>query len=240
MKLQVALADAAARIVVSSPWRPKGDQFVAGCFVAFGDPSSEGEPASAAAVLWRPRPDQQLRRSDRALVGQTGTPRQAKDVAAQVVVTGVVTAPYVPGFMALRQGPLLTEAVTGLPVKPEVLLVDATGLDHPRRAGLAIHLGAVLDVPTVGITHRSLSAHAVLPMPVRGARTPATLDGDVVGYWVTTRTHARPVLAHAGWMTTPETAAEVVLLTSTEGARTPVPIQEARRVAREARFSATG
>jgi deoxyribonuclease V len=235
MRLQVALAETAGRVVVSSPWRPAGDLSVGGCFIALGDPEDEGEPAWAAAVVWRPRPGEALRRSDRALVGRIGSPRQASDVEAQVVVTGMVSTSYVPGLMALRQGRLLAEAVKRLPVKPDVLLVDATGLDHPRRAGLAVHLGAVLDVPTVGVTHRSLSADGVLPMPVRGARSPATVDGQVVGYWVTTRTHARPLLAHAGWRTTPETAAEVVLTASTEGARTPVPLQEARRVAREAR-----
>jgi deoxyribonuclease V len=235
MKLQVALAEAAARIVASSPWRPTGELALGGCFITFGGREDNGEPAWAAAVVWHPRAGGALRRSDRALIGRTGSPRQANDVDAQVVVTGMVRAPYVPGLMALRQGPLLAEAVNELPVRPDALLVDATGLDHPRRAGLAVHLGAVLDVPTVGVTQRSLSADAIFPMPVRGARSPATVDGEVVGYWVTTRTHARPLLAHPGWRTTPETAAEVLLMASTEGARTPVPLQEARRVAREAR-----
>jgi deoxyribonuclease V len=65
--------------------------------------------------------------------------------------------------------------------------------------------------------------------------TPVRVDDQLAGFWVCTRTGARPVVAHAGWRTTPETAAETVLAASTDAARTPVPLQEARRVAREAR-----
>jgi deoxyribonuclease V len=126
-------------------------------------------------------------------------------------------------------------AAITLDVTPDVLLVDATGVDHPRRAGLAVHLGAVTGIPTVGVTQQPLVASGPLPDPRRGARTPLVLDARCVGYWVCTRTGARPVVAHAGWRTTPETAAQIVVAASTEAARTPVPLQEARRVAREAR-----
>ena len=87
----------------------------------------------------------------------------------------------------------------------------------------------------MGVTRRPLVASGEAPDPVRGASSPVLLDGRVVGYWVCTRTRARPVLAHAGWRTDPDTAAAVVLAASTAAARSPVPLQEARRVAREAR-----
>ena len=88
--------------------------------------------------------------------------------------------------------------------------------------------------PSASPSSRS-SRDGPLPDARRGARTPLVLDGRCVGYWVCTRTGARPVVAHAGWRTTPETAAQTVVAASTEAARTPVPLQEARRVAREAR-----
>jgi deoxyribonuclease V len=69
----------------------------------------------------------------------------------------------------------------------------------------------------------------------RGATAPVQLDGQTVGVWTCTKPGARPVLAHAGWRTDPDTAAALVLAVSTPAARTPVPLQEARRVAREAR-----
>jgi deoxyribonuclease V len=209
--------------------------------VAFGGPGPGGERAWAAAVLWRPesvvrrRDGEPFRRSEDALRGRTDKSRQASDVDAQVVVEGTVLAPYVPGLLALRQGLLLVEAVERLPDVPDVLLVDATGLDHPRRAGLAMHLGAFRDIPTVGVTHRPLLGTGTLPARGRGERSPVAIDGEIVGYWVRTPPGIRPVAAHAGWRTSPETAVDVVLMTSTAAARTPVPLQEARRLAREAR-----
>jgi deoxyribonuclease V len=160
-------------------------------------------------------------------------------VLGQAVVAGRVGAGYTAGLLALREGPILGAAVAELVAAgaaPDVLLVDATGADHPRRAGLAVHLGAVLQLPTIGVTHRPLVATGTLPADCwRGAATPIAVDGECVGYWLCTRAGARPVVAHAAWRTTAETAVEVVLAASTPAARTPVPLQEARRVAREAR-----
>jgi deoxyribonuclease V len=130
---------------------------------------------------------------------------------------------------------VLATAVERLELRPDVLLVDASGVDHPRRAGLAVHLGAVVGLATVGVTQRLLVASGPLPPLQRGARTPVRVGDHCVGFWVCTKTGARPVVAHAGWRTSPETAALTVLAASTEAARTPVPLQEARRVAREAR-----
>lgn len=156
-------------------------------------------------------------------------------MVAQAVVTADVPAPYRAGLLATREGAVLAEALEALDTSPEVLIVDATGLDHPRSAGLAVHLGAVRGLPTVGVTRRPLVASGPLPELRRGACRPLLLDGRCVAYWVCTKNGTRPVVAHAGWRTSPETALDVVLETSTPVARTPVPLQEARRVAREAR-----
>lgn len=150
-------------------------------------------------------------------------------------VTGVAGGPYVPGLLALRIGRPLEAAVRALPDVPDVLLVDATGYDHPRRAGLAVHLGAVLGLPTVGVTHRTLLAAGDWPSDERAAMSPLLLDDVVVGYWVRTRAGRRPVAVHTGWRTDAETAVRVVLSVSRH--RTPAPLREARRVARLARVS---
>jgi len=150
-----------------------------------------------------------------------------------VVVPGSAGAPYHPGLLALREGALLEAAVRALTKPPDVLLVDGTGRDHPRRAGLALHLGAVLDLPTVGVTHRPLGAAGKLPPDERGARSPLLLDGEQVGYWLRTRAGTRPLAVHAAWRTDPQTAAEVVL--STSRLRTAEPLRQARRRARRAR-----
>jgi deoxyribonuclease V len=118
-----------------------------------------------------------------------------------------------------------------------VLLIDATGRDHPRRAGLALHLGAQLDIPTVGVTHRTLLAEEAWPGDERGDITPLILDGAVVGHWLRTRPGTRPLAVHAAWRTDPDTAVEVVLA-ALAGRRAPEPLRRARQAAREARAAA--
>jgi deoxyribonuclease V len=137
---------------------------------------------------------------------------------AWTVFQGQFAAAYEPGYLALREGALLEQAVLALPIRPEALLVNATGLDHPRRAGLAIHLGAQLGLPTVGVTERRL-----LPG-----------GGEEVARPVVTRTGSRPLIVHPGWRTDLDTAVQVVERLSF-AARTPEPLREARRLARTAR-----
>ena len=153
------------------------------------------------------------------------------------VVEGRAGAAYEPGLLALREGPLLEAAVRALREPPDVVLVDATGRDHPRRAGLALHLGAVLELPTIGVTHRPLAAEGEWPAEERGARTPFVVEDELVGNWLRTRAATRPLAVHGAWRTNPATAAEVVLGVS--HARTPEPLRQARRRAREARAAAS-
>lgn len=155
-----------------------------------------------------------------------------------IATTGVAGAPYQSGLLALREGSLLEAAVRELPERPGVLLVNATGRDHPRRAGLALHLGAVLDLPTVGVTHRPLVAEGAWPQLVCGSSSALIVDGELVGFWLCTRTGARPLVVHAAWRTEPEGALCVVRSAGSKGARTPEPIREARRVARGSRARA--
>jgi deoxyribonuclease V len=162
---------------------------------------------------------------------------QAWAAADDVVVAGRAGGPYEPGLLALQDGALLEAAVRALPYAPDVLLADATGRDHPRRAGLAFHLGAVLDLPTVGVTHRPLRAEGEWPPDERGARSPLVLEDELVGYWLRTRAGRRPLAVHAAWRTDPDTAVAVVLA-CVGSLRTPEPIRLAREGARTARAAA--
>ncbi len=240
--VQSFLAGISAAAMADQPWAPPAAPIIAGCFAAYAQggagPGHPGDRVWAAAVACHPIGAEPIRRRSGAVLRGTALgpePRQATDVDAQVVVAGQVPAAYAPGLLALREGPILGEALRSLPNRPDVIMVDATGLDHPRRAGLAIHLGAVLDVPSVGVTHRALVGFGEFPELRRGATAPVRIDGVEVARWVCTRNRSRPVLAHAGWRTDAATAARLVLMASTPAARTPVPLQEARRVAREAR-----
>lgn len=205
-------------------WRLPADPAIGGCFVAFArgeaGPGNPGDRAWAGAVTWR-------------------RDRQSGRVVARSVVADRVPASYSPGLLALREGPILAAAVGDLQPVPDVLLVDATGLDHPRRAGLAIHLGAALGLPTVGVTHRGLEGPSTPPVLLEwGDVAPVDRDGRRVAAWVCTRTRTRPLLIHPGWRTGLDTAILVVLAASTPDARTPAPLRHARQVAREARSAA--
>jgi deoxyribonuclease V len=206
---QLALAQATPPL-----WEPPAVPTVAGCFACFSrgssGPGQTGEPGWAAAALYRGR-----------------------QCVVRAAIEGRAGAPYLPGLFALRTGALLENAVRSLPVRPDVLIVDATGHDHPRRAGLALHLGAVLDMPTIGVTHRTLLAVGDWPTGDRGALSPLLLDGVLVGFWVRTRDGRRPLAVHAGWRTDPGLAARTVLAAARH--RTPTPLREARRLARTVR-----
>jgi deoxyribonuclease V len=203
-------------VATPRPWRPGTDALrIGACVVCFArgltGPGAPGDRAWAAAAVL-----------------------SGRQVLAEADVTGRAGGAYAPGLLALREGRCLEAAVRSLAVAPDVLLVDATGRDHPRRAGLALQLGAVLDLATVGVTHRPLCARGAWPDDVRGATKPLLLGGERVGAWVRTRPRGRPLAVHAGWQTAVEVAIEVVLM-ATSGRRTPEPLRRARALARTAR-----
>ncbi|MBW3601465.1 MAG: endonuclease V [Actinobacteria bacterium] len=197
------------------PWEPATGHTVAASYVCFArglrGPGAGGDPGWAGAAVKRP-----------------GSRSES------VVAHGPAGWAYEPGLLALREGPLRAAAVASLPFPGDVLLVDATGRDHPRRAGLALHLGAALGVPSVGVTDRPLLAAGTPPAQGRCSSTALLVDGEVVGYLLRTRPGVRAVVVHAAWRTTAQVAVAVVL-GATRRMRTPQPLREARRAARAAR-----
>ncbi len=197
------------------PWRPSASPIVAGVWFAAPTGSSgdrSGERAWVAAVSMR-----------------------QGEVLAEHVERGRTGAGYLPGLLALREGCILERAVRALPEPPDVLLVNATGRDHPRQAGLALHLGAALSLPTVGVTDRPLVAETPeAPGEAPGERASVHLRGEEVAALVRTRAGARPVVVHAAWRTDVATGVEVVM-GSSDRSRTPEPLRHARRLARLAR-----
>lgn len=216
----VALQDALAR-ALPPPWGglPELGR-VAACFVCFergrSGPGAGGDPGWAAACLVTPSGEPVTR-----------------------VVRGPAAAPYEPGLLALREGGLLEAALGALPALPDLLVVNATGRDHPRRAGLALHLGARLGVPSIGVTNRPLAASGAAPDDRRGATSALRIGGQIVAHWVTTRRGTRPLVVHAGWRTDLEQAVEL-LLGLTPRWRTPLPLRVARQAARQARAAEAG
>ncbi|HEX5406665.1 MAG TPA: endonuclease V [Pseudonocardiaceae bacterium] len=118
-------------------------------------------------------------------------------VVDSVVVHGESRFPYVPGLFAFRELPALVEALARLTVTPDLLVCDGQGIAHPRRFGLACHVGVLTGLPTVGVAKTPLGRYAP-PGEHRGDRTPLVLDGDVVGSALRTQNGVRPVFVSPG------------------------------------------
>ncbi|WP_457614862.1 endonuclease V [Methanopyrus sp.] len=112
------------------------------------------------------------------------------------VVQGTTDVPYEPGFLAFREGPLALKALEGLNF--DLLFVHGHGVAHPRRAGLASHLGVALNVPTVGVARRPLVGKSEWEPSREGDAAPLVHRGEIVGYLVRTSAEARPVVVSPG------------------------------------------
>jgi deoxyribonuclease V len=121
-------------------------------------------------------------------------------------------AAYVPGEFAAREAPVALAALARLAARPEVLLCDGHGRAHPRRHGLACHLGAALDVPAVGVAKSVLvgELRGVLG-EARGAVAELVDRGEVVGVALRTQAGVKPVYVSVGHAITLERAVELVL-----------------------------
>jgi deoxyribonuclease V len=205
----------ARRVDEVEPWRWTGPDppRIGGAFVSLpsGQGDDLGDPAWAAAIVM-----------------------DGRDVLATATATRPVTRPYESGYLALSIGPILEDVIDALSERPDIIVVNAAGLDHPRGAGLALQLGAALDVPTVGVTERPVVGDAPEPGPRRGDWAPVRVDDRLVGFRVRTMSRAKSITVHAAWRTTPEVARAIVIR-STGHTRLPEPIQRARQVSRRLR-----
>lgn len=142
-----------------------------------------------------------------------------------------LTFPYVPGLLAFREAPAILEALHRLSERPDLLLVDGQGLAHPRRFGLACHLGVLADVPTIGVAKSRLVGTHEEPGIERGAWLPLVDRGETIGAVLRTRRAVRPVFLSVGHRVGLETAVDFVLR-CTSRFRLPDPIRAADRLSR--------
>lgn len=133
------------------------------------------------------------------------TPLQA--VTAQTPVS----FPYIPGLLAFREGPAVLAALGKLEERPDVLVFDAQGLAHPRRMGLATHLGVLVDMPSVGCAKSRLCGDYTEPDGEKGSWTPLYDGEEVIGAVVRTRDNVNPVFVSIGHRMNLETAVSLVL-----------------------------
>lgn len=122
-----------------------------------------------------------------------------------------VTFPYVPGLLAYRELPVVLDAFEGLEQEPDLIIVDGQGLAHPRRLGIASHLGVLLDKPSIGCAKSILVGKAETPEERVGAWTPLIHKGETIGAAVRTKLKVNPVYVSIGHRIDLETAIDYVL-----------------------------
>lgn len=138
--------------------------------------------------------------------------------------------PYVPGLLSFRESPVVIEALARLRRKPQLLLCDGQGYAHPRRFGIACHLGVITGIPSIGVAKtRLIGEHAAVP-DKRGAWKPLREDGEVIGAVLRTRAGVKPIFVSIGHRVSLKTAVEVVMRCTTRF-RLPETTRQAHRLA---------
>jgi deoxyribonuclease V len=157
---------------------------------------------------------------------------QARKVVEQRIARRRVTFPYVPGLLSFREAPAVLAALRRLRRAPDALLYDGHGLAHPRRFGIACHVGLLAGIPTIGCAKsRLVGEHGELG-PLRGASVPLVDRGEIVGRVVRTRDHVCPLFVSVGHLVDLETAERIVLDCALVY-RIPEPIRFADHLVRE-------
>lgn len=130
---------------------------------------------------------------------------------AQVAVEQPAALPYIPGLLSFRELPSILAALEQLPRVPDLIVCDGQGIAHPRRFGIAAHLGVVTAVPSIGVAKSILvGTHDELPGE-KGARTPLRIDGDIVGVVLRSRAGCAPLIVSPGHRVGIERAADLVM-----------------------------
>lgn len=124
--------------------------------------------------------------------------------------------PYVPGLLSFREGPAILEALGRLDTTPDLLLFDGQGIAHPRRLGIASHIGVLVDLPSIGVAKSRLTGRPAGLLDEEKGAWQSLLDGDdVVGALVRTRTNVKPVYVSIGHRVSLDTAVDYVLACTT-------------------------
>jgi deoxyribonuclease V len=122
------------------------------------------------------------------------------EVVTSAGVATKATFPYIPGLFSFREAPPLLEAWEQLDVRPDVVMVDGQGIAHPRRLGIASHLGLLIGVPTVGCAKSVLVGKFEEPDESAGSHSPMVHKGDTIGAALRTRDRVSPVYVSPGHM----------------------------------------
>jgi deoxyribonuclease V len=146
------------------------------------------------------------------------------------VVRQPTNFPYIPGFLSFREVPAILEALSQLKTPPDLLLCDGQGIAHPRRLGLACHLGLLSNLPAIGVAKTRLIGRYEPLAEEKGSRQPLWDKGEIVGVVLRTRTNTKPLYISVGHRVSLETAVHYTLL-CTPKYRLPETTRQAHRLA---------
>lgn len=153
------------------------------------------------------------------------------EVIEYATATRPVAFPYVPGLLTFREGPAVLDALDKLTSTPDLLIFDGQGLAHPRRLGIASHIGLLVDIPSIGCAKSLLCGQYETPGPERGRFTLLTDKGETIGAVVRTQARVKPVFVSIGHRVDLPTSINYVL-DCCRGYRLPETTRWADRVAR--------
>src|SRR5919107_3603692 len=148
------------------------------------------------------------------------------EVVEEVGVVSETQFPYVPGLLSFRETPSVLEAWARLKTEPDAVMFDGQGLAHPRRVGIACHVGLIIDRPTLGCAKSILVGKFEEPGEERGSWTPMIDKGETVGAALRTKTRVHPVYVSPGHLIALAGAVELTLA-SDGGYRQPEPTRRA-------------
>jgi deoxyribonuclease V len=169
-------------------------------------------------------------RGDRAIAALVVMTYPALELLEEVTVARPLEFPYIPGLLAFREIPALAAAFERLRTRPDVVLVDGHGLAHPRRFGVACHLGVTLDVPAIGCGKSRLVGTHAEPGPRRPSRRALRDGSETIGAALRTRSGVKPLFVSIGHRIDLDTAVRIVLRCAPRY-RLPEPIRAADRLA---------
>jgi deoxyribonuclease V len=120
-----------------------------------------------------------------------------------------ISFPYIPTFLSFREGPAIVNAFEKLKTRPDLLLIDGAGINHPRSAGLATHIGVALDMPTIGITKKILCGEGAQPSDV-GEASPLVYRNKTVGWLLKSTKKSKPIVVAPGHRVSLESSLSIV------------------------------
>ncbi|MGD0572739.1 MAG: deoxyribonuclease V [Sedimentisphaerales bacterium] len=147
-----------------------------------------------------------------------------------------VVFPYIPGLLSFREAPVCIDAIEKLKTTPDVFIVDGQGIAHPRRLGIASHIGLLIDKPTIGCAKSRLIGTFEEPGSKKGSRNPLVDSGEEIGAVLRTRTDVKPVYVSVGHKCTLDDAISIVLGCTTKY-RLPEPSRLAHQLVGQAKLA---